>query len=894
MILTEDSLQSRLCDRYRVLEASLRDYEFQAAALRACKEDVVQWVCDWVFTYDPRNAARKLPAYIPFDLWERQKEYLYWLEERVENSEEFIVEKSRDVGLSWLNCAFATHKWLFHPGFKTAFGANKAENVDRIGAVDSLLEKVRMILRGLPDWMVPIEWEKNGNNYMRIMNPDNGNTITGEAGDNMGRGGRSPQPLDAKILTPSGWTTMGEMAVGDEVIGRDGRAKRVVGVYPQGKKQIYRVTFSDGSSTRCTDDHLWRVTTAAMRKNIARNRKNPRAPHHAVLTLREIRSNLLVDRADDQKQYQYQVPMTEPVQFQESAPLPLDPYLLGALIGDGALGNIDRAPAMVCSSYPEFIDEVSRRLPGGMVCRHAGGIDYRLVDPEGRRGAGIRNPLKQALFDLGLAGTRSHTKFVPERYLLASIYDRVELLRGLLDTDGWVSRRSEVNCKVGFCSTSRQLVDDVIFLVRSLGGTATISRKEAGTRLFPHGRECAYRETWSANISMPPGINPFKVRYKAEKFVERSKYAPRRSIVSVDWDGVGDAQCIEIEGDERLYLTDDLIVTHNTIYIIDEAAFVERCERADAATAATAEIRGWVSSVHGMGCLFARKRWSGDFPVFTFSWHDDPRKDQEWADKKQKQLDPVVWATEYGIDYHASVEGICIPGAWVEAAVELEKIAPKKAMNEAASIRGIAGLDVGGGGSGSSVFAARYGPRVTRIESWGDGDTTHTANLAASYARETEVDTLNFDAIGIGAGVASTLMAIEDVYSCGIHVGQPPSDTWWADDRRSKDKFLNLKAELWWLMRERFRLTHEYVLFKKNKEGGVEHPIEDLISIPNHHQLRIELSAPRVFRRDNGKVAIESKEQLAIRGIASPDHADALALTFVDPYVDRIEVRRAW
>lgn len=507
--------------------------KLQAIENERCRRNIVYWFNTWVWTYDPRLAAQKKPAMVPMDLFPRQEEMIHFLEQRVSDQEDGLIEKSRDIGFTWVSGGFALHHWLYVPGFKTSFGSRKAELVDRIGDPDSIFEKIRMMFRGLPYWMRPAGFvgDKHDNS-MRFLHPTNGNSIRGEAGDDMGRGGRS------------------------------------------------------------------------------------------------------------------------------------------------------------------------------------------------------------------------------------------------------------------------------------------------------------------------------------------------------------------------------------TLYIIDEAAHVERADSVEAATSANADVRIWASSVQGMGNLFARKRHGGSMrpdQIFRFHWSDDPRKTQEWAAKKKASMDEHVWAAEYDIDYSASVEGICISGKWVEASVELTKML----RDVVPDINGIGGLDVGAGGKAKSVFCARFGPVVLPPQSWGNPDTTETANIALDYSAdikilrsdgyECTVKVLNYDSPGVGKGVQGALNHTqrEGLRTVPINTGVAPSETMWPDGQTSIDKFVNLRAEIWWIARERFKASYEHWLFLTGQENGAEHPINELILLPvpttaDSQALMSQISLLKWHKNDKGKILIESKDKLKERGIASPDHADAFMLTLI--YDDILEI----
>lgn len=157
------------------------------------KNNPVDWIGDWCVTYDPRRPTLKI---IPFVLFPRQKEFVQFLYECLNDKESGLVEKCRDMGASWLCCAFAAWLWIFHNGSAIGFGSRKEEYVDEKGNPKAIFPKIRQILEYLPNWMLPEGYsEFKHAPYMKIVNPINGGTITGEAGDNIGRGGRTTMYL---------------------------------------------------------------------------------------------------------------------------------------------------------------------------------------------------------------------------------------------------------------------------------------------------------------------------------------------------------------------------------------------------------------------------------------------------------------------------------------------------------------------------------------------------------------------------------------------------------------------------------------------------------------------------------------------------------------------------
>lgn len=328
----------------------------------------------------------------------------------------------------------------------------------------------------------------------------------------------------------------------------------------------------------------------------------------------------------------------------------------------------------------------------------------------------------------------------------------------------------------------------------------------------------------------------------------------------------------------------------SSLYIVDEAAFLPNADSVEKALSGNTDCVGWVSSVNGMGNLFARKRHSilKQQQVFRLHWRDDPRKTEEWAAAKEASLsDPAAWASEYEIDYAASLEGVCIPAKWVQAAMRIGELEPKVLDTNQL---GVTGLDVGAG-KAKSIAVTRRGPVVLRPQSRGDPDTIGTAHWALEVAAADKAQRMNFDSVGVGVGVTSALKHTElKLRVEPVNTGDSPNERRrWEDGRTSDEMFGNLKAELWWLARVAFQRTYQHTLWlegKSEEEGGRQHPLSDLIALPSgdtdSDALASQMSLVRYFRNERGKIVIEKKTELARRGIKSPDYADALVLTFDD------------
>ena len=348
------------------------------------------------------------------------------------------------------------------------------------------------------------------------------------------------QPLSAKIYTPTGYKLMGDIQVGDQVINPDGGYANVIGVFPQGVMDIFRVTFSDGSSTECTAEHLWEVYSPL--------RKWKGKPRY-VKPLYQIMDEPLVH--SNSGNYQVFIPMVKSVEFQKK-PISVHPYLVGVLLGDGGLSS---KSIILTSADDELLNYIREYLPHPVrLIPDRTKYGWRLSVGRGN----IRNPLLDQIKNLGLMGHRSYDKFIPDEYLYSDRDVRLSLLQGLLDTDGSVARAYGVD----YITTSLELAKGVKELVQSLGGTVSANLKHP---IYTYnGEKKNGRLAYRLYIKLPSDIAPFRLSRKANAYRPQGKYEPHRSIVKIEHVGQDAAQCIMLDSENQLYVTDEYIVTHNT------------------------------------------------------------------------------------------------------------------------------------------------------------------------------------------------------------------------------------------------------------------------------------------------------------------------------------------
>jgi phosphate starvation-inducible protein PhoH and related proteins len=370
------------------------------------------------------------------------------------------------------------------------------------------------------------------------------------------------QPVDSQVLTPGGWRRFGDLQVGDLVVGSNGMPTPVLGIYPQGRKEVFRIRAQDGSSALACGEHLWTVRTSSDRR---RNRWR-------TVQTRDMIGNLRAFHA-----HRFELPLVDPVEFVERE-VPMHPYALGLLLGDGCITT--RTTPSFATGDPQLAEALQNTLGSlGIEVAHKTGYDYILRHPAGGRG-GLRvtNPVTRVVRELALDGATSATKFVPDIYKYNAPWVRFAVLQGLLDTDGGpVSQRGRT-CRIQYSTASPQLRDDVTFLVRSLGGVAySRTRKAEGRRPgWAKGRPVEHRvDAYVLDIRLPEGMSPFGLERKRSAYDATGGGRPQRYIESIEPAGQAETMCIQVAAADSLYVTEDFLLTHNTLndafIILDEA-----------------------------------------------------------------------------------------------------------------------------------------------------------------------------------------------------------------------------------------------------------------------------------------------------------------------------------
>ncbi len=360
-------------------------------------------------------------------------------------------------------------------------------------------------------------------------------------GDDMGLG--KQQPVSSYVATPNSFRRIGELQIGDEIFGRDGNVYTVSGVYPQKERRVFKVTFSDGVSCECGPEHLWCVRDANRRR---------KGKGWITKTTQEIMDSgvtyNLKGFGHNHTRRKWEIPMCEPVKYKERLYI-IHPYIMGVLLGDGHLCN---GNGHLSFSTPDMdaaiADSVRKLLPSDMLLvrdDYATCPRYNIT----KNPTVHENRFYQEIKRLK-ADKPSVEKFIPYEYMHGSVEQRINLLRGLMDTDGSGKRN-----RITYSTLSYGMARDIALLVRSLGGQAIIRRYDRQNE----GKGVEFQ------VNVRIKVCPFYLERKAAEWdIKKTNYCSRY-ISSIEYIREEDSVCISVTAPDHLYLTNNYIVTHNTL-----------------------------------------------------------------------------------------------------------------------------------------------------------------------------------------------------------------------------------------------------------------------------------------------------------------------------------------
>lgn len=358
------------------------------------------------------------------------------------------------------------------------------------------------------------------------------------------------EPYTRKIPTPTpqGYTLMGDLKVGDYVFDQNGKPTKVTGVFDQGERPIYEITFSDGRHAYCADEHLWKVFTYSGKGFVLKTKD-------LLYTYRFKHAG--EDPTRDPYKYRFKIPVCKPVEFPKRNDLPIDPWVLGCFIGNGCCRE---RPLTISACSAEIPNKIAEIL--GYKVKKSCDFNYSYVFYNPR----TLKPIQTEDFFAELPefiGAYSYHKRIPQIYLTADKHTRLSILQGLMDTDGHISV-NENRFHIGYTSTSEGLLHDIQQILYSFGWSG---------RITPDQRIEKYTKGFCGVLTFRIP-NEFKwMLFRTKKKLDVAKSAKHQLqdkryngllIKNIRYIGDVPCRCIMVDNPEHLYLTEDFIVTHNT------------------------------------------------------------------------------------------------------------------------------------------------------------------------------------------------------------------------------------------------------------------------------------------------------------------------------------------
>lgn len=380
-------------------------------------------------------------------------------------------------------------------------------------------------------------------------------------------GGGKAGLLNSRVATPFGFRKLKDLKVGDILCNPDtGGQERIIYLHPIGVFDFYRVKFSDGTHFDCSEGHLWKVRRSGWKTK--RKNEDETADNWRIWTTLQMFDFVQKKNSGMYSNSQLSIPITKPVQFScpvtPTTPMPIVPYIMGALLGDGCFSK-SAIDSCRCVKFTTIDEELCDKfISYGYNMSHTNKktstkcIDYSLYEK------GLIEGIKK----LNLYGRTSENKFIPRIYKYATIENRKELISGLLDTDGYIDERGHIT----FTTVSKELAEDVAFVIRSIGGRASIGKKQ-GRYKDANGIVHVCKTAYNVYIRTLNNEELFSLQRKRERVNRHDAFSKgkcflEKRIIDIEYIGKHKGRCITVDNPSGLYIVDDFTVTHNSFALV--------------------------------------------------------------------------------------------------------------------------------------------------------------------------------------------------------------------------------------------------------------------------------------------------------------------------------------
>lgn len=373
-------------------------------------------------------------------------------------------------------------------------------------------------------------------------------------------------PNNTIIPTPLGNRRVDEIKPGDYLFGQDGKPTKVLQIHPQSeKKDVWEITFSNGTVAKCCEDHLWEYEYQTHRGTAWRVESTKQLYERA----QKLKNGL---RDSQNRGYRFHIKLNEAVEYSEKK-YKLPPYIMGAFLGDSSFRYTDSQKALTFSSENnEIPDYIASLLGEGYYAIKSSETNYswlfkNKLNP--RHNIWVEEFLSEYR---KLWNVKSEGKFIPQEYLYGSVEQRYSLLQGLMDTDGSIDEKGRMR----FTTISKMLRDDIITLCRSLGFIATY-------KIDTRPDQYTTGECYNIHIQCKKELKQkcFHLPRKREKAIfysqngKRTEYKTTAAIIDIKkTENKADMTCFTVDNENHLFLMNDFIVTHNTRSMIADACYI--------------------------------------------------------------------------------------------------------------------------------------------------------------------------------------------------------------------------------------------------------------------------------------------------------------------------------